>query len=378
MPLPLFCEATLMRILYYILFPIFLIGCSRNDKESKQSTETSATENSEWNVTSDEIARKARVQFLIDKLAKESEENRQNIFIELRDVFIRKRDIPELSREIDRNNNAEVTSQLRDLLNFIKGTRWRLPDGGWTTEGYMGGFEANDVYSKKFDELGYFGVLVPLDNMRPKPILEMNLIDHPIKTNNQDELIDLILALEPEALILTGEHWSDIAFLGILDNLQELSLYNTLATDLLPLKNMQILEKIHIVKSKVSDLTPLQDLPNLHRLELNNTNVLDLSPLKGMSNLTHLGVQDSNFSDLTPLANLPNLTYLYLQNSEVTDLSPLKELQELYLINLENTKVTDLTPLKNSRNLRSLFVQNTGVTDITPLKENPNLSIFGK
>ncbi len=93
-----------MRHVLPVLLPIFLMGCS---------------------VTVGEPERQARVQALVKQLADESRENRQGAYAELRDTFVRKRDIPELTKEIARNANPKVTMSLRNLITFIEG-RLRL------------------------------------------------------------------------------------------------------------------------------------------------------------------------------------------------------------------------------------------------------------
>ena len=80
-------------------------------------------------LVSGEPERRAKVRALVKQLADESPEKRQAALVELRDTFVRKRDIPELTEEISRNANPEVTKSLQKLIPLMEGS-WRLPDKG--------------------------------------------------------------------------------------------------------------------------------------------------------------------------------------------------------------------------------------------------------
>jgi Leucine-rich repeat (LRR) protein len=314
-----------------------------------------------------EPERKVRVQALINQLADESLENRQAAYAELRDTFVRKRDIPELTKEIARNANPEVTMSLRNLITFIEG-RWRLPDKGWTTDIS----ECRRCYEKEFQDLGCDLAVVFKGGGMGEYLLTLDVDVPEVPIENRTGVINLILTLEPESLMLWGS-WGNITFLGTLANLEKLHLGDTKVADLTPLKGLPRLRYLELGDTKVTDLTPLKGLPNLAYLHLQNTGVSDLTPLKGMPKLKWLDLQDTGVTDLTPLKGLPNLEYLHLENTKVADLTPLKGLPKLHVLDLENTKVTDLTPLKGMPDLMHLHLQNTGVTDLTPLKGLPSL-----
>jgi len=124
-----------MRSLLIVLLPILLIGCSepeRNAGSAEPERNASGAE-PEWKAR--ELERKAKVQSLIKQLSDESLDNRKAAFTELRDTYIRKRDIAELNKEIDRHTNPEVESFLFDLQVLVEfGDHWRLPDKVWTTD----------------------------------------------------------------------------------------------------------------------------------------------------------------------------------------------------------------------------------------------------
>ena len=305
-----------MRHVLTVLLPVFLIGSA----------------------TGGEPERKARVQALIKQLADESFANRQAAYDELRDTFVRKRDIPELTKEIARNDNPDVKMSLQILIASIDG-RWRLPHKGWTNDID----ECSRCYQKEIEYLGYTALVT--EGCESRRFLRLHVLDGPIGPENMTGLIDLILTLEPEGLGILVDSWTDFTFLGTLTNLEELALI-TQVTDLTPLKGLTRLRRLSLDDTEVADLTPLKGLTDLSYLSLQNTKVTDLTPLKDMSSLWHLNLQNTKVTDLMPLKGLPNLLQLDLHNTGVSDLTPLNGMPKLGWLNLQNTKVTDLTPLE--------------------------------
>ena len=277
-----------MRHILTVLLPIFLIGCSGTDGEPERTPERKSE-------------REVRVQALIKQLADESHENRQAAYAELRDTFVRKRDVPELTKEIFQNDNPEVHMSLQKLLTFME-RRWRLPDKGWTTDID----EWIRRYKKEFQDLGCQATVGIGQDNRVRLAVR-------IRPEKWTEVIDLILIIEPEMLALRGS-LTNITFLGTLANLEELDLSNTNVTDLTPLRGMAKLWELNISNTGVTALTPLKGLSSLRILHLKNTGVADLTPLKGMPNLWRLYLQNTKVTDLTPLKGLRYLTWLYLDN----------------------------------------------------------------
>ena len=375
-----------------VVLSAFLCGCS-SPKEEQPETPEKATKRTPATkpapvvtppaVTGAEPKRKARIQALFKQLADESPENRQAAFAELRDT-LRKRDIPELEKEIVREDTPfEVMDLLMKLQPEVEG-RLRLPDKGWTTDLT----ECIRRWEKEFQNLG-----CQADVSTVGLSLRIRL-DVRISPEKWAGAVKRIFILEPESLTLRGaltnitfpgtlaslksldlEHAevTDLKLLKWLPNLGGLRLPKTQVTDLTPLKWLPNLGGLDLQNSKVTDLTPLKGLRNLAWLELQNTEVTDLTPLKGMQKLRRLELQNSKVTDLTPLKGLPNLRKLYLQNTKVADLTPLKGLPNLWWLHLQNTKVADLTPLEGMPNLGELDLRNTGVTDLTPLKGLPEL-----
>jgi len=283
-----------MRPILTVLIPILLIGSVMGSEPA-------------WKAK--ELERKARVQVLINQLADDSTEKRQVAYSELRDTFVRKRDIPELTKEIARTASPEVKKSLGELIPFIDG-KWRLPDKGWTNDLK----ECGEAYRKEFRKLGCGGYQVPCD-YRPK-FFELEMLDFPAEAEVRRDVIDLILTLEPESLRLWGapdsSGWESISFVSSLSNLEELTLTLTLVTDLTPLKGLPKLNQLNLLGGKVTDLAPLKGLSSLRELVLDEVPVTDLTPLKGLTGLRKLSLLDTPVTDLTPLEGLPNLKTLHV------------------------------------------------------------------
>jgi len=220
----------------------------------------------------DEQIRKNMVQTLVEQLDDESIDKQLFALTELREIYVRKRDIPDLNLAISQELNPNSIKLLRDLISFIE-VRWRLPEKGWVGDHH----ECVLPYAYKSIDLESAIFIYKNSDRVPTPLIEMSVM-FPIEAGHIPDVIKLISNFEPESLILTNG-WSDIAFLSSLTSLKHLSLEST----------------------KEVDLTPLQKLPNLERLKLMDTEAINLSPLKKMPNLKFLFIEKSEAIDLTPL-----------------------------------------------------------------------------
>lgn len=224
----------------------------------------------------DEQHRKEKVKSLVEQLADGVPEKREFAYAELRDVHVRKRDIPYLKQEISQNRNAEVTGYLSSLTAYIE-QRWRLPDKGWTDD-------RHDLLSPYFEKSKSFeSTIFVRDNMRPRPtpVILMEVY-FPDKVEHTQKITDLVLTLEPETLSLL-EGWNNISFLSSLMNLQELCLEGPKLDNLMPLKGLPNLLILQLKNTKVTDLTPLKEIPTLRLLYLEGDQSVDLTPLSGTS-----------------------------------------------------------------------------------------------
>ena len=233
---------------------IFLIGCAQK---------------------TDEQHRKGMVQSLIKHLASKSLEEREVAYAELRDVYVRKRDIHYLNIQISQNPNSEVANLLRKLITYME-ERWRLPYKGWTDD-------RHDLLSPYFEKAKSFeSTIFVLGNMGLRPETIVMEVYFPDEAEHSREIIDLILTLESETLWLISG-WKDITFLSSLTNLQELKIEDSKVDNLMPLKGLPELEVVQLKNTKVTDLTPLKKVPNLQLLYLERADGIDITPLKGTS-----------------------------------------------------------------------------------------------
>lgn len=197
--------------------PILLIGCS--DPEQKASSaeleRNVSIADPEWKTR--EFERKAKVLSLIKQLADDSQENQRAAFNELRDKYIRRRDIAELHKEIDRYANNDTPPLLLDLLILVDAeSRWRLPNNVWISDL----FKCATSWQIEIDNIGCearvgYG---PDDGLR---------LGVPYKSEFSTEVINLILELEPKILTLEGgdrESITNNAFLaellGLMDDIE--------------------------------------------------------------------------------------------------------------------------------------------------------------
>lgn len=360
-----------MRHISAVLLSIILAGCVTSDKGAWKEKE---------------FERRAKVHFLVEQLTGESLEDRKVAYAELRDTFLRKRDIPELTQEITRISDPEVRESLQDLVLTIRSEcEWLLPGIGRTNDS----FECNIIYRKEFEKVGYDATVnYDIGCSRDRVIIFLNIIDllpieEMINRNRKRDMagaIELIHTLEPQSLKLLTD-WNDISFIGILTNLEELTLglYGQTVSDLTPLHGLPKLNRLVLCRTKVADLNQLKGLSGLEQLEFESTKITDLKFLDGLSKIRELSlVDEESLADLTPLKGLSELRKLSIQNVPVTDLTPLKGLPELCALRLSHTKVSDLTPLKELPKLERLYLDDAEGMDLSPLKGTSISIIIGK
>ena len=254
----------------------------------------------EWKLK--EIQRKERVQILVGSLTEGSDEDRHAAYVDLRDTVIRKRDIPELIKQVDRSVSPEAKKRLQGLISLMKDES-RLPNGGWTRDHT----ECHKAYEREFERLGCRSI-VSYERGCPKSVivLTLNLFDFPARAKNRADTVGLILDLDPKALTLWNG-WKDVSFLSALSDLEGLTLNFTSVTDLTPLKGLTKLKQLDIAFSPVDELDPLKGLPSLHVLKLEGTNVTNLTPLAKLRSLVELHLDSAEMIDLTPLDGMPDL-----------------------------------------------------------------------
>jgi internalin A len=241
-------------------------------------------------------------------------------------------------------------------------------------------------------------------------------------TSGSDDSITIggtAIATDTSSLVLAEMHLNndDIANIGALKQLSNLSLSDNNLTDISPLSELTQLTFLQISNNKISDLSPLRGLTKLKTLYVDGNPATDFTPLYALTNLRTLSMKNvtitqsqleelqealpncsiycddtveevidielghSKFksdvvelslsgqalTDISALAQCKHLVSLDLSGNRVEDISCLMDLQELMGLNLNNNRVTDLSPLMSLSDLTVLSVESNGISNIAVL-----------
>lgn len=206
-----------------------------------------------------------------------------------------------------------------------------------------------------------------------------------------------VCSITDTALVLNnrGLTDADIAQIGRIYALSNLSLSGNSLTDLRPFAALGGLTTLNLSNNSISDLSPLTSLGSLRTLYLDNNPVTDLSPLYSLVSLTSLSIKGMNVSEeeLEQLSNaLPNCAIngaettaqnrlvalagttfeadigeLDLSGRGITDISALSACTSLTYVNLSNNAITDISPLMDIPTLQTINIAGNYVTDLRPL-----------
>ncbi len=124
----------------------------------------------------------------------------------------------------------------------------------------------------------------------------------------------------------------------------DIRLYGNGVKSLEVLRGMKITQ-LSLCETMVTDLSPLKG-QLIEMLDIyGGAMISDLSPLEGMP-LQYLCLDDTRVVDLAPISHLPSLSELYVANTRVSDISALEGMY-LLALDISGTCVSDLTPLKS-------------------------------
>jgi Leucine-rich repeat (LRR) protein len=169
-----------------------------------------------------------------------------------------------------------------------------------------------------------------------------------------------------QQLVLLDSSVASLAPLAGMRELKALWIMGSQVTSLAPLSGLRALEDLSISKSPVGSLRGLAGLERLEELALSQTLVVDLSLVSGLTRLRSLYVEGPVRS-AAPLAGLVALEKLSLRDTSVDDLSPLVALAKLTSLTLDGSAVSDLSSLSECTGLKHLFIERTKVVDLRPL-----------
>ncbi len=136
--------------------------------------------------------------------------------------------------------------------------------------------------------------------------------------------------------------------------------------------NMYYLRKLTLTSQNIFDLSPLSGM-KLKSINLSDNYVGNLLPLKDMVMLEELDICQNPLKDLTPISRLLSLKSLDISQTQVTDLKTLAELTKMETLKIAYCDVKDISVLAGLPNLREVDLSNTSVTNLSPLirQDNP-------
>lgn len=167
---------------------------------------------------------------------------------------------------------------------------------------------------------------------------------------------------------------SHLALIGNLREITDLSLENTLITDLgiISISKLPKLEWLNLYKTGIGDnsLEKIAQMQSIKLLPIGKTKVTDngMKHLSQMKKLEYLGLRGTAITDegTSKLTKLVNLQGLNLAETRITDktldhLSELKAIKDLWL---QKTKISDnsISIISKFRNLKYLDISDTLIT----------------
>lgn len=169
---------------------------------------------------------------------------------------------------------------------------------------------------------------------------------------------------------------SDIADIGALPMLQNLTLQNCSLTSIAGLENATKLVTLDLSNNTIRDIRALSSMKELQELYLQKNAVVDLTPISACTALTTLDISSNAITSLAPVTNVTSLTWLNASTNAVTDLGDIGKLSSLSVLNLNSNKLSNINTLASCAALTDLNVSTNLLTDITALSSLTNLMYF--
>lgn len=224
----------------------------------------------------------------------------------------------------------------------------------------------------------------PIEDLTP--LAGMRQLEFVILTGTKAQDLTPLRGLPLKTLYLNDTPVEDLTPIATLPVLKALHLSKTSCRDLGPLAQAPALANLDLVDSK-ADLATLGMMDHLVELTVGGPEVHDLEYLRQCPSLEKLTVRETGLLDLSGLRFRPELRELVL-DCDATDLTPLQDLRLLSVLRV-NCKSTDLAPLKglpsltnldvSTENIESLeFLRDSGLKRLSLRSDNPppNLEIL--
>ncbi len=172
----------------------------------------------------------------------------------------------------------------------------------------------------------------------------------------------------------------DISSLADIPNmyyLKKLTLTSQSISDLSPISGMK-LNTINLCDNYIGNLLPLKDMVMLQELDLCQNPLRDLTPLSRLLSLEFLDISQTQVIDLKPLAELTKLETLKLAYCDVKDVGVLAGFPNLQVVDLSHTPVTDLSPLLRTDNPITVYCAGVSEAVIEAIRDNPGIVLVEK
>ncbi len=158
-------------------------------------------------------------------------------------------------------------------------------------------------------------------------------------------------------------------YLEKMPDLKQLTITNTTVTseELAIIGSLKNLTDLTLSGCGLTTVAPLQTLSKLVTLDLSNNTIRNLDVVSQMKDLKSLNLQHNAVNDLSALSTNSGLQALDLSYNSIVDLAPISSLSSLQQLNVHHNSVTDLAVIPMLSNLLQLNVSYNGLLDIAPL-----------
>jgi Leucine-rich repeat (LRR) protein len=188
-----------------------------------------------------------------------------------------------------------------------------------------------------------------------------------LKDKQLSDLRPILRLKKLQKLELIGNRIADVAGLGELENLEELTLANNydfaskdrLAYDFSFLARLKKLRVLNLsTNSGNLDLAtiPWENLPLLEVLNLSVNDAIKLDQIKfaAMPRLHTLIVASAGLTDIAALAEAPSLRSLDLRNNNIQDIAVLSKLPQVQILDLSQNQIEDFSSVAELKELKTL------------------------
>ena len=156
----------------------------------------------------------------------------------------------------------------------------------------------------------------------------------------------------------------DLATIGALPNLQNLTLENCGISSIANLSVANKLVRLDLSGNTIRDLSVLSGMTNLEALDLSRNALTGLGQISMLTGLKELNVAYNSLVSVSSLSGCTGLMILDISHNTVSSLTGLEGLKGLVTLNASHNNLTDISPLSTNTALAELNVANNSLSDI--------------